>query len=698
MTASRLKPKSKENETDIRQILTPHTIKKKDLAEVLAPTTRAAEPILQFVETKPIEDTNMITNLIKTPAIPVETNDYNHAMKVITTRKEVAQLRNTMRELLQDLGVQDEKDYPSEMDLFIKIIREENKIYNSVFQEIIRQVTINMIERGELLNELRDRYSTMFNKIPDHVINIHTELIAHRKLNKRLSEELIRAKEHIGELLKELDFVREHDAVVNVQAHEAQERMVSMMNNAESAEESMEEFHKLYKMQRSRLETQLHNSEKEKRLWVDAATNLALRIGQEYGISDLLLLLRYEDGRLRVTNHMVVNISDSNSNELEAIETKIDEWRGKLLQISKSIVEEDYHSVDVVSKIQRNMRKVLKNLITNEPENAIELDHKLLNGFHLFDIHSLMEDFQFWITQIQLVTIRFTSGKDAVIREEISAIRRMTNTWVESGIKLIRRSEDSINGQEYVPFNESIKNLHGSILDWLVKLEARASGEDGVANGMLMVLNQLEDRAAFLNSKSKMPLLSNDRLQTIDLLESCIEQMSALINLLSNSTEREQHKIPLLVENWITRVLDQMNTDIDSRNDENIKLHTNLISWMVNLLLPHKNDEEPPEEVFENISRDLVTFNANLLQDAADIEMVADDKKDLRKLLNELCENWIYVGKKLLDSELNRGKGTHPKARNRESKVRERRESNHKKIEAKEARSIVNESSIASNK
>ncbi|KAJ2997923.1 Axonemal dynein light chain domain-containing protein 1 [Globomyces sp. JEL0801] len=558
MTASRLKPKSKENETDIRQILTPHTIKKKDLAEVLAPTTRAAEPILQFVETKPIEDTNMITNLIKTPAIPVETNDYNHAMKVITTRKEVAQLRNTMRELLQDLGVQDEKDYPSEMDLFIKIIREENKIYNSVFQEIIRQVTINMIERGELLNELRDRYSTMFNKIPDHVINIHTELIAHRKLNKRLSEELIRAKEHIGELLKELDFVREHDAVVNVQAHEAQERMVSMMNNAESAEESMEEFHKLYKMQRSRLETQLHNSEKEKRLWVDAATNLALRIGQEYGISDLLLLLRYEDGRLRVTNHMVVNISDSNSNELEAIETKIDEWRGKLLQISKSIVEEDYHSVDVVSKIQRNMRKVLKNLITNEPENAIELDHKLLNGFHLFDIHSLMEDFQFWITQIQLVTIRFTSGKDAVIREEISAIRRMTNTWVESGIKLIRRSEDSINGQEYVPFNESIKNLHGSILDWLVKLEARASGEDGVANGMLMVLNQLED--------------------------------------------------------------------------------------------------------------------------------------------SELCENWIYVGKKLLDSELNRGKGTHPKARNRESKVRERRESNHKKMEAKEARSIVNESSIASNK
>ena len=43
-----------------------------------------------------------------------------------------------------------------------------------------------------------------------------------------------------------------------------------------------------------------------------------------------------------------------------------------------------------------------------------------------------------------------------------------------------------------------------------------------------------------------------------------------LINAYSNTTEREQHKIPLHVENWVARVLDHMNTDTDIRNEGNI--------------------------------------------------------------------------------------------------------------------------------
>lgn len=68
-----------------------------------------------------------------------------------------------------------------------------------------------MFERGDILNEVRKRYSRMFIKIPRHIKGLHTELVAQRKLNRRLSEELIRSRETINDLLKELEFVRQHD-------------------------------------------------------------------------------------------------------------------------------------------------------------------------------------------------------------------------------------------------------------------------------------------------------------------------------------------------------------------------------------------------------------------------------------------------------------------------------------------------------
>ncbi|KAJ3336337.1 Axonemal dynein light chain domain-containing protein 1, partial [Kappamyces sp. JEL0680] len=69
--------------------------------------------------------------------------------KIITTRKEVAKLKRTMQELLKTLDIDDEQLYPTEMHQFMYIIKEENKIYDTVFKELIRQVTVNMIERGE---------------------------------------------------------------------------------------------------------------------------------------------------------------------------------------------------------------------------------------------------------------------------------------------------------------------------------------------------------------------------------------------------------------------------------------------------------------------------------------------------------------------------------------------------------------------
>lgn len=201
------------------------------------------------------EDMKLVVTHPKLDPAPTTTAEKTHVSLKPTNRKEVALLKHTMVTLLQDLGVSDEtQEYPTDMHAFLSVIQEEQKIYDNVFQEIIRQVTVNMSERGSILAEIRARYSTMFAKVPKHVRSLHTELVAQRKLNKRLTEELLKSKETMSGLVAEVELVRKHDAHVSRQAQDTQEKLVSILTQSDNSEEILEEYHKLYRMQRDRLE------------------------------------------------------------------------------------------------------------------------------------------------------------------------------------------------------------------------------------------------------------------------------------------------------------------------------------------------------------------------------------------------------------------------------------------------------------
>ncbi|KAJ3069417.1 Axonemal dynein light chain domain-containing protein 1 [Podochytrium sp. JEL0797] len=550
-----------------------------------------------------------------------------------TTRKEVALLKHTMVALLNDIGCSVEKDYPTDMHAFLAMIQEEQKIYDTVFQELIRQVTINMLERGEVLSEIRRRYGQMFTKIPKHVKHLHTELIAQRKLNRRLCEELMRSKETVSDLWGELNVVRKHDMEVTKQAQDAQEKLISVLTQSDNTDEILEEYHKLYKMQRERLEEGVRKSEQEKKVWIDAAQNLALRIGHEHGLVDLAQLQKTENSRLRSSNHMIVIISNTNDSEMTAIEQRIEEWRTKLLKLSQTVIDDDHQNIETLTKIQRSMKLVLKNLTVNEPKDAIESDHPLLKNFHLFDVKSLSEHLMKWVEYITSVAIRFTSDSDLVFQEEITAIRKIAEQWLEASLKLLHRNEKNTNSKDYIPLSDVLAKIGLEIEEWLTKLEKRISGEEGVATLVIALQNQLEDRYTSFSARDfDKPLPTFERNHLKGSLVQWTEQLVSLTETLSNTCEKEQQKVPLHVENWISRILDQMNTDTDVRNEENHKLHTLMISWMVHLLV--KSGKERPTEAWDHeflqLTQEIMSFNMNLLRDSSDIEMISDDDKDLR--------------------------------------------------------------------
>lgn len=55
------------------------------------------------------------------------------------------------------------------MHNLLELVQKEQSIYNICFHELIRQVSVQCVERGELLANIRRRYSNLLDRIPRQV-------------------------------------------------------------------------------------------------------------------------------------------------------------------------------------------------------------------------------------------------------------------------------------------------------------------------------------------------------------------------------------------------------------------------------------------------------------------------------------------------------------------------------------------------
>ncbi|MGH0121752.1 UNVERIFIED_CONTAM: hypothetical protein FKN15_050425 [Acipenser sinensis] len=133
-------------------------------------------------------------------------------------RLEAVQLMRVMDTMLHKAGIDDEVHEvtePTQMHKLLVLLKTEQNIYNVVFHELIRQVSVECAERGQLLSKLRERYVTLLDRIPRQLKSLHTETLAQQALDRHLTKELIQFKSTIGQLNSDLTKVREHDLQVS---------------------------------------------------------------------------------------------------------------------------------------------------------------------------------------------------------------------------------------------------------------------------------------------------------------------------------------------------------------------------------------------------------------------------------------------------------------------------------------------------
>ncbi|XP_060685549.1 axonemal dynein light chain domain-containing protein 1-like [Hemiscyllium ocellatum] len=109
-------------------------------------------------------------------------------------RVEAIQLSQVMDSMLEKVGFNEDNEQQNkgetQMHHLLDLVKKEQDIYNIVFHELIRQISVDCAERGELLAKIRERYVNLLDYIPRHLNNMHNEIMMQRVLDKQLIVEL----------------------------------------------------------------------------------------------------------------------------------------------------------------------------------------------------------------------------------------------------------------------------------------------------------------------------------------------------------------------------------------------------------------------------------------------------------------------------------------------------------------------------
>ncbi|KFZ50003.1 Axonemal dynein light chain domain-containing protein 1, partial [Antrostomus carolinensis] len=254
-------------------------------------------------------------------------------------RLEVIQLMEVMDSMLEKAGVDKliRVTGPSQLHNVLELMKAEQNIYNIVFHELIRQVSVDCVERGQLLSKLRQRYVGLLERIPEQMKTLYKKMMAQRLVNGHIAEELLYFKESVGQLVSELYELREHDHKVTKEAEKAQEELATAMQDAKGDEHFLEEYRELYELQRRRLQEQVLLLAQERDIWSSAAYDLALKIIDR---NQFVLVRRLHVSGKTLTNllkHFIVLLASKDTRDLADLQEETEQFREMLGHIGAEI-------------------------------------------------------------------------------------------------------------------------------------------------------------------------------------------------------------------------------------------------------------------------------------------------------------------------------------------------------------------------
>jgi len=529
------------------------------------------------------------------------------------SRQEAIQLLNTMDTLLKKAGVSDgseevsksiDEESSSHIRELLKIVRDEQNIYNIVFNEIIRQVSIECVERGSVLAKLRKRYASLLDRIPKQVKNLHEEVLAQRALDRRLTEELSRFKTSVSYLTQELHEVQEHDRVVTKQAVETQKELTSALKESEKNASLLAEYHDLYELQRRRLDRQIGKLIEERDLWSGCAYMLSTKVADKHDLVTAKRMHLHERAWCKLASYFVVLLGEHDGRQLQALQQHVRDWQDIVESFDESLRNAESQSVKQIKKMRSELE-----IWSKDFSRVVTPDEGTVHPPAENTMQRLFETFKSWEELLNAEAERFQGEALLACEDGLLKMQSLVDSWTLVAQKLFAHHPMSDPSHEH-PQNESMNALNKLIEEMHQRYRLRMSGENGIASSMIHIINSLDTWTNKLNTviNGGDPLFESEWIQLADFLQSnWIEALNEIITLLehkdsnddfetnenSSPDENRQEKnsgedVDLMfqmAQKWLSETTNSIENQDSNFNDQLLNVHTSMVRWMITIIL-----------------------------------------------------------------------------------------------------------------
>ncbi|XP_026179535.1 axonemal dynein light chain domain-containing protein 1 [Mastacembelus armatus] len=567
-------------------------------------------------------------------AFTVQLQDNEQKLRVFPSLKpsgrlEVVQLMRMMDDMLEKAGVDrqsEELTELSQMEGLLEMVQVEQNIYNIVFHELIRQVSVGCAERGQLLAKLRQRYQSLLERIPCHLKALHTEVVAQRALDRRLTEEIHRIKTSIQQLSTELAKIRDYDAFVSQQTEHAHQQLAESLDQTHTNSDVVQGYHELYELERGRLEAQLLQMAEERDCWSQLTFCLGLKV---ISVKKLQLVRRLhvcEQSWFKTAEHCFLYLTSKDTEDLNVIIEFADCWKELLFALMSQLKKTETAQCEQISAIQQGITKWLTFCTTQNKSPDPRKTEK-----EKASVQKIHDDLNMWSNTLALQCEHYQGEKVLGHQQTLAELGPIQESWLNLSLQLFRRHPSS-DGE--APDGQwALGELERVLSELLEQLDMQVNGENGIHRQIMSLCGFMESWVCKLGAVIGQPEMMSvpDWLKLEKALckwQSLIEEV--LQNISSRQTENNKNQNKPDIYTETEKVLDTVQEFINSLSSftdgENQRLskelssiHMDQIHWMLDLLLlmvpDHRDDQNPEQEDYyiTNISLQTLDENAKIL-------------------------------------------------------------------------------------
>ncbi|XP_001488408.1 axonemal dynein light chain domain-containing protein 1 isoform X1 [Equus przewalskii] len=596
-------------------------------------------------------------------------------------RIEVVQLNGVMDTMLERAGVENQEyTGPTKMHKLLHLLKKEQTIYNTVFHELIRQVTVDCADRGELLSKIRERYVQMLDQIARQMIDFYKDLVTQRMMDQRILEELYNFKNVIEELTRELCLVQAHDMKLTKEAEKAHKDLAQALLDAEKNAKIVEEYHDLYTLQRGRMESDIKQLMAERDIWSSATYDLALKVIERNRVILAKRLYLNEKGWNKYAKHFIILLSTKDTADLALLHKLTQKWRNSVNKFKQELEQNEDSTRETLQFVKDGLVK-WQQFFRNNATDILSPRKGSIHG-------SVIPDFKQWQKMLHEDKDKFTGDHLVSKYDSLKIIKHLQENWMDIGLGIFGRHK-SMEG-EMPPERQYMEEIAKSIERLYKEFKIRINGDNGISKILPSLISSLESCSFKLENLLVFPEMLLEEWEGINgKINEMKSQLDALLNIIGtvpqyidmDSGSVLQENIYNMIQQWLLKIGNEINNgniELQRHMDE---LHISMIQWMVNfliLMVPDFTDQDTLPNVEEEcaekrdigvaeleldaiaLARKLSQYSSYLssccrgMVTAMALSIASRSKKNPRKELRELqkmkkeCYEWITTCSHLL--------------------------------------------------